>query len=162
MTQSTDDRILTAAAALFAEKGYAATTTRAIAEAAGVNEVTLFRRFDNKAGILRALGERWATTQAGFAARTMPDPEDTHGTIDALARMEIENALRDGGVAMRLALDAQSVPEVAELMDVGPSGNLQGLSEYFAPAPGRPATCGPTSTPRSWPRRSSRSRRPWS
>ena len=32
-----------------------ASTTSAIAEEAGVNEVTLFRRFESKAGILRAL-----------------------------------------------------------------------------------------------------------
>jgi AcrR family transcriptional regulator len=132
MTTATEDKILIAAAELFAEKGYAATTTRAIAQRAGVNEVTLFRRFENKAGILRALGERWAATQAGFVAPKMPDPEDTRGTIDALARMEVTNAIRDGGVAMRLILDAQSVPEVAEIMGSGPGDNMQGVADYFA------------------------------
>jgi len=37
-----------AASDLFANKGYAGTTTRSIAETAGVNEVTLFRHFGSK------------------------------------------------------------------------------------------------------------------
>jgi AcrR family transcriptional regulator len=132
MTQNTEDRILDAAQLLFAERGYAATTTRAIAESAAVNEVTLFRRFENKAGILRALGARWAAKQAGRAVATMPHPSDTRGTIEALARMEIGSALSDGGAAMRLAFDARTVPEVADFMGDGPGRNLRGLSGYFA------------------------------
>ncbi|MBU0994833.1 MAG: TetR/AcrR family transcriptional regulator [Proteobacteria bacterium] len=41
-------RIIDAALDLFSEKGFHATTTRKIAEKAGVNEVTLFRQFNNK------------------------------------------------------------------------------------------------------------------
>ncbi len=44
----TRERILQAAAELFAEKGYARATTRSIAEAAKVNEVTIFRHFGSK------------------------------------------------------------------------------------------------------------------
>jgi AcrR family transcriptional regulator len=51
----TQAAILTAAAELFAERGYRGTTTRALAERAGVNEVTIFRRFKNKQGVLAAL-----------------------------------------------------------------------------------------------------------
>ncbi len=49
---ATRARILAAAAAVFAENGYAATTTRAIAQRASVNEVTLFRHFGAKADLL--------------------------------------------------------------------------------------------------------------
>jgi len=51
VSNDTETKILTAAAELFSERGYAGTTTRAIAGRAGVNEVTLFRRFENKAGV---------------------------------------------------------------------------------------------------------------
>jgi AcrR family transcriptional regulator len=132
MTQNTEDRILDATQLLLAERGYSATTTRAIAEAAGVNEVTLFRRFENKAGILRALGVRWGSRQAGRAVASLPHPSDTHGTIEALTRMEIGGALSEGGAAMRLAFDARSVPEVAAFMGDGPAENLRGLTDYFA------------------------------
>lgn len=64
-TPDAAERVLTAAATLIAERGYGGTTTRAIAEAAGVNEVTIFRRFGTKAGVLAALGQRLA--EAFFA-----------------------------------------------------------------------------------------------
>ncbi|MFX1500250.1 MAG: TetR/AcrR family transcriptional regulator [Promethearchaeota archaeon] len=45
---STKNKILDAAITLFTELGYSGTTTRKIAEAAGINEVTLFRKFGTK------------------------------------------------------------------------------------------------------------------
>ena len=57
---ATRQRILQAAAQLFAEKGYAGTTTRAIAAAAAVNEVTLFRHFGNKRNLLAAVLDQFS------------------------------------------------------------------------------------------------------
>ena len=45
-------KILTAAARVYAEHGFRGATTRRIAEAAGVNEVTLFRHFKSKEALL--------------------------------------------------------------------------------------------------------------
>jgi len=47
------ERISAAAFALFAERGFDGTTTRAIAERAGVNEVTIFRSFGSKEALFR-------------------------------------------------------------------------------------------------------------
>ena len=126
------DRILDAAAALFAERGYAATSTRAIADAAGVNEVTVFRRFESKIGVLRALVERMAKMTAGLAAASTPPSDDVRETLLHFARLEIRGAVLSGGLAMRMAYDAQSVPEIRELMGEALPGNLEALSEYFA------------------------------
>lgn len=49
---STRDKLLEAAMRVFARDGIHAATTRAIAQEAGVNEVTLFRHFQNKDGLL--------------------------------------------------------------------------------------------------------------
>ncbi len=49
---SSRDRIKKAAIKLFADRGFDSTTTRELAEAAGVAEGTLFRHFDNKKAIL--------------------------------------------------------------------------------------------------------------
>src|ERR1044071_2457864 len=46
-------RILDAAARVYAEYGYRGATTRRIAVAAGVNEITLFRHFGSKDALLR-------------------------------------------------------------------------------------------------------------
>ena len=48
----TEARILKAAERLFARRGYGGTTTRDLAQAAGVAEGTLFRHFDSKKAIL--------------------------------------------------------------------------------------------------------------
>jgi AcrR family transcriptional regulator len=48
----TRDRILAAALKLFARRGYDGTTTKDLAEAAGVAEGTLFRHFETKKSIL--------------------------------------------------------------------------------------------------------------
>ena len=54
-TLSTRERLIQAALALFLSQGVSQTTTRQIADLAGVNEVTLFRNFGNKYGLLQAV-----------------------------------------------------------------------------------------------------------
>ncbi|HEY9882666.1 MAG TPA: helix-turn-helix domain-containing protein, partial [Thermosynechococcaceae cyanobacterium] len=53
----TRQRLIHAALELFAVQGVTDTTTRQIAELAEVNEVTLFRHFGNKHGLLLAVIE---------------------------------------------------------------------------------------------------------
>lgn len=124
--------ILDAAAELIGERGYRATTTRAIAERAGVNEVTIFRQFGTKKGLLQALVEDWAETMAGFAVAEISAPDDTRGTLESLAAMEVRQARQFGAPAMRLAFDARSEPDVMEVMAAGPARNLEGLAAYLA------------------------------
>lgn len=50
----TTEKIIAAFLELVQEKGYKGTTTRAISEKANVNEVTIFRHFGNKKGIIKA------------------------------------------------------------------------------------------------------------
>ena len=47
------EKILEAAAAIYSESGFRGTTTRRVAQAADVNEVTLFRHFGSKEAMLR-------------------------------------------------------------------------------------------------------------
>lgn len=131
-TPDAHERVLAAATDLFAERGFTATPTRAIAERAGVNEVTIFRHFGNKAGVLRALCEGIARTSAGIVIAAAADPANTRGTLEALARTEVHSAVRNGGLALRLAFDATSAPEVADLMSQGSAANLADLTTYLA------------------------------
>lgn len=55
---SAAEKLLDAAAVVFARMGIGKATTREIAKEAGVNEVTLFRNFLNKQGLLSAVLER--------------------------------------------------------------------------------------------------------
>jgi AcrR family transcriptional regulator len=130
--KTTAERIVEAAAELFAERGYSATTTRALAQRAGVNEVTIFRLFGSKLGVLMAIGERLAVQGAAQQASAEPLPEDLHAAVTALAMREVDAASQYGAVAMRLAFDAKSVPEIAALMGEGPSANARAIAAFFA------------------------------
>jgi AcrR family transcriptional regulator len=63
MSEEIRRRILAAAARVYAQYGSRGATTRLIATAAGVNEVTLFRTFGSKAQLLQAMLH--AQTEAG-------------------------------------------------------------------------------------------------
>ncbi|WP_203364601.1 TetR/AcrR family transcriptional regulator [Bacillus sp. REN10] len=58
--QDTAGKIIQATIDLIQEKGYKATTTKAIAEKAGVNEVTIFRHFGSKRNILEAAVQKFS------------------------------------------------------------------------------------------------------
>lgn len=78
------ERILEAAARIFAEQGYHGTTTNHVAEAAGVSIGSLYQYFPNKDSLLVALGERHVaeaieklTTVAAQLRAAAPDVEAT-------------------------------------------------------------------------------------
>ena len=64
----TRERLLEAAARIFARDGLDGATTREIARAAGVNEVTLFRHFRSKDRLLQAVVQR------NFGSTAAPPP----------------------------------------------------------------------------------------
>jgi AcrR family transcriptional regulator len=72
-------RILGAARELYAEKGSRGTTTREVADRAGVNEATLFRHFGTKGQLLSAMLEHFSGTSLMPAlleeARALPTLE---------------------------------------------------------------------------------------
>jgi len=83
----TRQRLLDAAALVFARDGLSGSTTRAIAEEAGVNEVTLFRHFQTKDRLLAAVvGENFGAKQP-VASTPIPVPTDNlRADLLALAR----------------------------------------------------------------------------
>lgn len=75
---STRHRLIQAAIQLFIAQGVTETTTRQIADLAGVNEVTLFRQFGNKYGLLLAVMEDMeALRQIGMALGQQPEDSQT-------------------------------------------------------------------------------------
>lgn len=85
---STDDRILDAALHVFEAAGFHAATTRRIAEEAGVNEVTLFRRYKSKQQLLHEAVQRHARMQR---FPTLPaEPRDPQAELGAWALEHLE------------------------------------------------------------------------
>lgn len=58
--KETEKKILLAATKLFSEQGYASTSTKKIADVAGVNELTIFRHFKSKSNLLQAVIHHYA------------------------------------------------------------------------------------------------------
>jgi AcrR family transcriptional regulator len=111
--------LLDAARELFARKDYRSTTTREIAESAGVTEYLLFRNFGSKAGLFReALVLPFTSIVDGFAQEwqtLIPDDTDE----DELARHFVEQiydvVVEHRGLLLTLvASEAFSEEEVAE------------------------------------------------
>lgn len=123
---STRQRLIHAALELFASQGVTATTTKQIAESSGVNEVTLFRQFGSKHGLLLAVIEEAAVfTQLG---QTLIQ--------QANQTSNIHQALKDYATACLQALDR--VPEVVRSV-VGEAGqfpaeNREALGRGFTQA----------------------------
>ena len=133
MTQDSDDtrqRILLAAARVFAEKGYARATTRALAGAAGVNEVTLFRHFGSKQGLFSAIVEAYAAPalKTAIAAQLTGDYRQDL-MIMATHVLQLMLELRE---PMRLMLcEAQHFPEVRQVMAQNPRQLRHMLGGYL-------------------------------
>ncbi|HVU34217.1 MAG TPA: TetR/AcrR family transcriptional regulator [Opitutaceae bacterium] len=80
----THQRLLDAAARVFAQYGLAGATTRAIAEEAGVNEVTLFRHFQSKDRLLAEVVGRNFGPAATAADADTPPPDTSDLKADLM------------------------------------------------------------------------------
>lgn len=73
----TRDQILAAATTVFSQHGFRGSTTRRIADAAGVNEVTIFRYFGSKDALLEEAVRLDSTTPlSGLLPEVPSDPEE--------------------------------------------------------------------------------------
>jgi AcrR family transcriptional regulator len=126
----TRQRILEAAAQVFGQEGYARATTRALADAAGVNEVTLFRHFGSKKNLFAAVVEQFGgpAVTAALEAQFTGDPRhDLQAFGRGLLRFLLER--QD---ALRLMLcEATHFPEVRATLVQNPRQLRQMLARYF-------------------------------
>ncbi|MFI1210840.1 TetR/AcrR family transcriptional regulator [Streptomyces sp. NPDC020802] len=76
------DELLAAAAELFTTRGYAATTTRAVAERAGMRQASMYHYVSGKEELLAALLESTVTPSLAFARQLLA--EDTASAEDRL------------------------------------------------------------------------------
>jgi AcrR family transcriptional regulator len=126
----TSQRIIIAAMQLFGQVGYSQATTRSIAEAAGVNEVTLFRHFGSKKNLLIACIDSFNATS--FAAKFETGlTGDYSEDIWRMALLQIEDTTAHLEILRLLMCDARNVPELREAILAGGRGNLARLSRYF-------------------------------
>ncbi len=103
------NRIYKSTLQVFAERGYGATTTKEIAERAGVNEATLYRRFNTKSELIRtALTYELANSPFG----DLQASDDPHADIAMIARAYIETFDVFGAVVMMLISEVAKHPDL--------------------------------------------------
>ena len=126
----TRTRIIEAASRLFAEKGFVGATTRAIAEEAEVNEVTLFRHFGSKENLVKAIMEQHggpaiaADLEAHFSGDYVQDL-----TFIGHAMMRV---MTERSNAMRMAIcEAGNFPEFQQVVAENPRQLRRMLARYF-------------------------------
>ena len=90
-SSSTRQRLIQSALTLFTSGGISAATTRQIAEAAEVNEVTLFRQFGNKQGLILAVIEESESFQGlGSIVHRVPASGDVAQLLRDYASATLE------------------------------------------------------------------------
>ncbi len=127
--------ILEAAADLFIERGYGATSLNDVVRRSGGSLSTLYEMFGNKAGLFKALIE----DKCRAVTETFDDAKiDERGPRDTLrqhARRLFELMMSPGGIAvMRLIVaEGQQFPELAPLFfATGPDAGQARIAQYLA------------------------------
>ena len=127
MSAPTRDHILAAAAHLYGEHGYRGTTTRRIAEEAGVNEVTLFRLFGTKTALL----EEAIREHSQLRTVPLPDvPRDPEGELIVWASAQ-HRGLTTCRSMIRKAMAEMEERRAPECMAEGPTGAGKLLRGYI-------------------------------
>jgi AcrR family transcriptional regulator len=128
--EETRQRIIDAAVEVGGKLGYARATTKAIAEAAGVNEVTLFRHFGTKENLFSAAIERYggpAMVPAIEARFTGDYPQD----MTMLGNLLMDVFLERGEMMRLLLCESVHIPEVKPVLARNPRELRKMLARYL-------------------------------
>jgi AcrR family transcriptional regulator len=122
------ERLLDAAARVYAETGYRGATTRRIAQEAGVNEITLFRHFGSKTTlILEAV--RQANLRSDCPA-VPASPGEPASEIRAWVRAELAHLTQLRSIIRTSLGEVEERPEIIPLIGEKPRDVILGLSQY--------------------------------
>lgn len=121
-------RILHAAARVYAQHGWRGATTRRIAEEAGVNEVTLFRQFGSKDALLDLMMRECSRIEQDATFPSEPvDPEQ-----ELLAWVTVHHTVLVSmrAIVRQMMSDAEARPDAADCASHGPSAAMAQVREY--------------------------------
>ena len=112
------EQLISVATKLFAERGYEATTTAAIAEAAGVTEPILYRHFDNKQDLFVAIVREMSDLTLRHWRRLIEGVDDPVEAIRRIARQFPEHVsqLSDAYHVIHGALSTSRDKKVLKVM----------------------------------------------
>lgn len=146
-TADTKCTLMAVTARLFAAFGWRGTTTRRVAEAAGVNEVTVFRHFGSKEALLKE-AIAWSSAQDQFPK--LPEvPGDLRTELVAWARAMHAIVIRKRAMIRTCLAEFEEHPELAHVACDGPMGAMRDAVRYLTAArdAGRLTTAGAVEPP---------------
>ncbi len=113
---------------VFAEAGFRGATTRRIAEAAGVNEVTLFRQFKSKTALINEVAELYARKRSEEALPAGTDAPLRDLSEWCTAHLTLLRNSRD--MIRKCMAEVDELPHMAGCMRRGPDVVHRQLREY--------------------------------
>ncbi|HEU5183037.1 MAG TPA: TetR/AcrR family transcriptional regulator [Gemmatimonadaceae bacterium] len=123
------ERLLDAAARVYAETGYRGATTRRIAQEAGVNEITLFRHFGSKTTLIIE-----AVRQANLRSNC-PEvpltPAEPVAEIRAWVLAELAHLTRLRSIIRTSLGEVEERPEIIPLIGEQPRDVIRALTSYI-------------------------------
>ena len=126
---NTRDEILNAAAGVFARHGFRGSTTSRIADAAGVNEITIFRQFGSKEALMRE-AMRHLTQSANLT--TLPDkPVDPQRELTEWSKSFIEHLRLRSSIIRKTMSEIEERPEMSECASFVPRQASKALCDYL-------------------------------
>lgn len=126
----TRTRILSAAQRLFARRGYDGTTTRDLAQAAGVAEGTLFRHFENKKAILVEVATQgWVEILTDLL--TELSEMGSYKAIAQVMRKRMLNLHQNVDLMRVCFMEAQFHPDLQERIQAEVISKMMDVAEAF-------------------------------
>lgn len=128
----TRESLLEAAVEVFADLGWRGTTTRRVAERAGVNEVTLFRHFGSKEALIEA-------AVASVAGRDLPprlpgDPSDLRAELIGWSLGMHAHAIRHAKMIRTSLAEFEEHPDLAPVTCDGAIQAMDDVVRYLTRA----------------------------
>ncbi|WP_425456316.1 TetR/AcrR family transcriptional regulator [Brevibacillus fluminis] len=130
-THTNNDKMLLAAIDLMAEKGYKGVSTKEIAAAAGVSEMTLFRHFGSKQNLLETAVDRFYYTvemKQLFKDRIV---WDLHTDLLLVSQTYHEIMYRNRKLILIIQKESGNLPGFREKTHKHPRQLQEMLTEYF-------------------------------
>jgi AcrR family transcriptional regulator len=129
---STKNALLEVTARLFSEHGWRGTTTRRIAEEAGVNEVTLFRHFKSKEALLSE-AIRLVASEA-HPAPLPAIPADLRRELTVWAATQHQRLSGESSMIRTCLAEFEEHPELAPVACEGAMHSMADAIRYFTQA----------------------------
>jgi AcrR family transcriptional regulator len=126
------ERLIDAAIVVFGECGFRGATTRRIAEAAGVNEVTLFRLFGSKSALLEEAVRQSQSITMRRADGALPEtPGNPAVELEGWAREQWKSMRERRAVIRKMMSECEEHPEISACLTEGWDRSRAGILRYL-------------------------------